>query len=79
MASPSKSQKWSKFRAKFLKDKRTHEGYYVCESCNRWVYAITVDHKKKRSTHPELVFEPDNLQLLCIDCHDRKDSGLKYK
>ena len=64
------SQKeWLKYRKNFLKDKRNHEGYYVCEKCERWVEYIEVDHIIKRSIAPDRVLDPTNLRLLCHDCH----------
>lgn len=31
---------------------------------------ISIDHILKRSDHPELELDPDNLRILCIDCHE---------
>lgn len=31
---------------------------------------ISVDHILKRSTHPELQLDPNNLRILCVDCHE---------
>lgn len=64
------SQKeWLKYRAKFLKGKRNHEGYYVCELKGEWVKNIEVDHIEKRSVAPHRVLDHTNLRLLCHDCH----------
>lgn len=69
MGSQSKSQKWIKFRKKFLEGKKNFEGYYTCEICGRWKEYIEVDHIIKRSVAPDKVFDETNLRLLCHDCH----------
>ncbi|MDD7970210.1 HNH endonuclease [Roseinatronobacter alkalisoli] len=33
---------------------------------------LEVDHKKPVRTHPELAFDPQNLQALCPSCHASK-------
>ncbi len=33
---------------------------------------LEVDHVKPVRTHPELSYEPENLQALCPSCHTRK-------
>lgn len=68
----SKLQKWLKFRKAFLKGKKNFEGYYICQHCGRWLENIEVDHIKGRGSHPELVFDKNNLQLLCNSCHRKK-------
>lgn len=53
---------WLKFRKRILeRDKHT------CKRCGR--PAVHVHHKKKRSTHPELVFVARNCISLCDTCH----------
>lgn len=40
----------------------------------RSVPATQVDHRRGLRTHPELAFEPSNLQSLCGPCHSRKST-----
>ena len=57
--------KWSKLRQrKILRDP-------ICEKCKRSI-GHEVDHKKQRSTHPHLIYDWDNLQTICSDCHGTK-------
>lgn len=48
-----------------------------CEECERKgrgqaVPAHDVDHILPRCSHPNLAFEPSNLQSLCLSCHWEK-------
>ena len=44
---------------------------FKCKSCGARG-RLEVDHIKPVRTHPELGFEFDNLQTLCVTCHSRK-------
>lgn len=63
-------RKWLAFRAKFLKDKKNFQGYYICENCERGFTHIEVDHIVKRSIDPSRVYDESNLRLLCHECHE---------
>ncbi len=34
--------------------------------------ALVVDHIKELEHHPELALDPDNLETLCVVCHNKK-------
>ena len=44
---------------------------FKCVSCGAHG-RLECDHIKPVRTHPELAFDPENLQTLCITCHSRK-------
>jgi 5-methylcytosine-specific restriction endonuclease McrA len=74
----TKTQQWLSFRRNYLKRHLSnHEGYYVCAICNRWVSAsdVQLDHILNRSTHPHLVFEESNIQLVHPRCNTNKKLG----
>ncbi|CDQ17953.1 HNH endonuclease [Halobacillus karajensis] len=64
---------------------------YECQECKRQGKVFTdqhdpdkhkrldVDHKREIYTHPELALELDNLETLCIRCHNRKHNRFKFK
>lgn len=58
------SSRWKKLRAIYI---ATHP---LCEVCNE--VAEQVHHIKSRKTHPELEFDYENLQALCISCHSKE-------
>lgn len=73
------SRKWRRFRHEVLK--RDH---YECVACNEEGRLTTdlhlpnnrrgleVDHKIELEKRPDLAFEMDNLQTLCVNCHNKK-------
>jgi 5-methylcytosine-specific restriction protein A len=47
----------------------------LCEPClkeGRTTLATQVHHVKDRKTHPELAFDQDNLESVCVSCHNTK-------
>lgn len=40
---------------------------------------LDVDHIKEIYTHPELAFDPSNLEALCIRCHNKKHKRFYFK
>jgi len=74
-----KSNEWNALRLKAL-ERDNHE----CQECKRQgkVYTnhhdpdkhkrLDVDHKKEIYTNPELALELDNLETLCVRCHNAK-------
>lgn len=67
-----KTRKWIAFRGNFLDKRKNGWGSWNCEHCFQETHYPEVDHIKKRSTNPELVFDESNLQVLCHACHQRK-------
>ncbi|NIK11182.1 HNH endonuclease [Alkalibacillus almallahensis] len=74
-----KSKPWRKLRQSILE-----RDNYECQECKRQGKVFTkhskpgkhkvfdVDHIKELEDHPELAMEPDNLETLCIRCHNHK-------
>ena len=81
-----KSKEWKAIRVRVLK-----RDNYECQECKRngLVYTdahdpekhkrLDVDHIKEIYTHPELALEMDNLQTLCIPCHNKKHKRFFFK
>jgi 5-methylcytosine-specific restriction endonuclease McrA len=81
-----KSTEWEQLRQKALE--RDHN---ECQACKREgrVYTdqhdpdkhkrLDVDHIKEIYTHPELAKELDNLETLCIKCHNKKHGRFRFK
>jgi predicted kinase len=62
----TRTKRWKALRAEILE----RDGYR-CQSCGCGG-RLEVDHIKPVRTHPELSYEPRNLQALCPSCHTRK-------
>jgi 5-methylcytosine-specific restriction enzyme A len=74
-----KSAAWQLLRLEVLK-----RDNYECQECKRHgrVYTdqhdpdkhkrLDVDHIKEIYTNPELALEIDNLETLCVRCHNKK-------
>ena len=62
----TRTKRWQALRAEILERDR-----YRCCSCGCGG-RLEVDHIKPVRTHPELSYEPRNLQALCPSCHTRK-------
>ncbi len=60
------TRRWQVLRMATLE----RDGYrcVICGARGR----LDVDHVKPVRTHPELGFDPDNVQSLCTTCHTRK-------
>jgi len=63
-----KSKEWKVLRQKAMKS----DNYecQICKSKGNYKPAENVHHMKEVKTHPELALELDNLQCLCIRCHN---------
>ena len=50
-----------------------------CEICDKHLgsepRSYMFDHLLEKSTHPKLEFEPSNIALVCLSCHDNKTRG----
>ncbi|AKG74373.1 HNH endonuclease [Salinicoccus halodurans] len=76
-----KSNAWQVTR-KLVLERDNHE----CQECKRNGKVFTdyhkpdkhkrldIDHIKSLERHPHLAFDMDNLQTLCIKCHNKKEN-----
>ena len=62
----TRTKRWKALRAEILE----RDGYR-CRGCGCGG-RLEVDHVKPVRTHPELSYDPGNLQALCPGCHTRK-------
>lgn len=72
-------KKWHNFREDYLKAYPGNWlGQHMCAHCGGWFTKadITLDHILKRSVRPDLRFNDDNIQKLCLPCHQKKDNGV---
>ncbi|CAN5479337.1 hypothetical protein BH10PSE7_BH10PSE7_15350 [soil metagenome] len=61
------SARWLSLRlATFLRDG------YTCKRCGTVTSHLACDHIQPHRGNARLFWDPDNLQSLCIDCHDKK-------
>lgn len=63
-------------KAKFVEEFRDNHGYHFCESCKKSTgvrltcsHILSVDYCKKEGM-TEVAWDINNLELLCIKCHD---------
>jgi 5-methylcytosine-specific restriction enzyme A len=81
-----KSGDWQAIRKEVLE-----RDNYECQNCKRQgiVYTdnhdpdkhkrLDVDHIKEIYTHPELALDIDNLEVLCVKCHNKKHDRFRFK
>ena len=54
-----------------------------CENCNKWLgnepLTYMFDHLLEKSKYPELMYEKENIMLVCLDCHNNKTNGIISK
>ncbi|MEQ9257503.1 MAG: HNH endonuclease signature motif containing protein [Roseovarius sp.] len=62
----TRTKRWKALRAEILE----RDGYR-CRACGARG-RLEVDHVQPVRTHPQLAYEPGNLQALCPGCHTRK-------
>ena len=62
----TRGERWRTLRMAILE----RDGF-KCRSCGTGG-RLEVDHICPVRTHPELSYEPGNLQALCVSCHTRK-------
>jgi len=77
----SEIQRRNKFFMYIWRDRR-----HKCEICNALLgsepRSYMFDHLLEKSKYPELKWEPDNICLVCLACHDNKSRGIisdKYR
>lgn len=67
-----KSRAWIKCRDGYMKSK-----YYICEKCGKT--AVIVHHKRfitpMNINDPTITLNWDNLQAVCIECHNKIHFG----
>src|SRR5699024_6649021 len=84
------SLEWAYIRSQAMK-----RDNYECQHCKaiglvkvdskkiegeRKEVVLNVHHKKEIETHPELALELENLETLCVPCHNKvHDKGFKAK
>lgn len=72
-------KQWKRYSRKVIRTKRwkalrleiLRRDGFQCVQCGARG-RLEVDHIKPVRTHPELSYEPSNLQTLCPSCHTRK-------
>ena len=74
-----KSDAWEKFRRIVINERMDDEGAVHCAMCGKALLKkrdIQVDHIKELTddnyTDTSISLNPENVQLLCIDCHNKK-------
>ncbi|NMA00776.1 MAG: HNH endonuclease [Clostridiaceae bacterium] len=69
-----KSKKWQRCRASYIAERKLIDGG-MCEHCKKRL-GSDVDHVEEITeasiTDPNVTLNPENLQLLCKVCHNRK-------
>lgn len=52
---------------------------HICNKCGKLLgdepKPVFFSHIKSKGAHPELRLDPDNIELLCEDCHHRYEFG----
>lgn len=79
-----KSKQWRDVREQVLK-----RDNYECQACKRQGKVTTIDKSKHKSldvdhileleSHPELAYDMDNLETLCVSCHNKKHNRYQSK
>lgn len=67
---------WLKARRQWVKSNPpNHQGYWECGICGRWVHEdeMELDHIEKRGSHPEKVFEQENLRPTHPLCNQERE------
>lgn len=64
------SRKWRNLSKKIKK--RDNNECQMCKRRGRYAKAQNVHHIKELKSYPELAYEEDNLESLCISCHNEE-------
>lgn len=72
------SREWIETRNAFRESKR-----FICDSCNKLIKGKSVVHHVKEITPGNkddwnITLNPNNLELLCFNCHNELHFGEKY-
>jgi len=50
-----------------------------CEHCGKYLgkspSSYMFDHLLEKNKYPDLEYEPENIWLVCLECHDNKTRG----
>ena len=69
-------------RSKQLAIKVKRANNWLCQNCakqGKYTYQhLEAHHKKPISTHPELAYDEDNLEVLCKECHQLEHQKPPY-
>lgn len=53
---------------------------HVCQICDKKLgrepRSYMFDHLLEKSSHATLMWEPENILLVCLECHDKKSRGI---
>lgn len=74
------SAEYRKKKAAWLKSREQWGGWYICEDGGEWTQEPELDHIERTGMggQPDKLMDENNWQLLCRECHDRKDGGMKH-
>lgn len=73
-----KFYQWSAWRS--LRQQALKRDNYECQTCKRagkYSKAQNVHHLKEVKQHPELALTLDNLECICIICHNKEHERLE--
>lgn len=48
---------------------------HCCAGCGTYSGRITFSHRIPRSRNIQLLVDPDNIDLMCTDCHEKVETG----
>ena len=63
------STRWKKVRKFILK-----RDFGICKRCGHANKIMIVDHIKELKDYPELAYNYENLEVLCVPCHNTKSA-----
>lgn len=81
---PPSAEKLEAQRIQSEKDREFYEKIWksrlhTCVVCNTYLGSemkiAYMDHLLEKSIYPELRYEPDNIAIVCLDCHGNKTNG----
>lgn len=52
----------------------THEGYYKCYICGKYIDYLMAEHVKSKARNPDKLTDLTNLKPVCANCNERKGS-----
>lgn len=70
-----KNKEWRELRIKALE--RDNNECQMCKARGKYTKAENVHHMKEVKAYPHLALELDNLQCLCIRCHNEVHDRLE--
>lgn len=75
-----KNSAYLKQKAAYLAARELWGGWWQCMGCPKQTQAPEVDHIKRTGMGGNMtrLLDEANWQILCHDCHVKKDGGMKY-